>query len=201
MLAAEYTAVLDYLQGEKDRLAAATAGAAGAGSSLGTQLPLQQQQQPVLQEAGGSGGFEAGNSSNSRPSAQLAQLQAGLQEVRLAGQLRASLDPESIAAAPGGMQAERPGSSSAAVAADEVSGCLICKHASSSAGQDSAVSAGTVRASAGGSTTEVAHGSPDGRHALQAQGVSHRWVVIAPVCRSCCLHPHAPGVESVFWQQ
>lgn len=33
MLAAEYAAVLDHLQGEKDRLAAATAAAAGAGSS------------------------------------------------------------------------------------------------------------------------------------------------------------------------
>jgi hypothetical protein len=191
MLAAEYAAVLDHLQGETDRLAAATAGAAGAGSSLSTQLRLQQQQQPVLQEAGGSGHFEAGSGSNTRPTGH-AQMQAGLQEGLLTGQLWASSDPRSVTAAPGGMQAERPGNSNAAHAADGVNGCLMCKQACSTAAQDSAVSAKSVRGSADGSNTGLEHGSPDGRHALQAQGASHRWVELAPavavaVCMRTCL--------------
>lgn len=198
MLAAEYAAVLDHLQGEKERLAAATAAAAGATGSAG-QPPPQQLQQQVLQEAGGSGGFEAGSNSNSRHTAQLVHMPAGLQEGRHAGQVRPGSDNDPWAGAPYGMQAGAAGSSSAGVAADTPNSCPICKHASSAAAQDSAVSAGSVRASGGGSDTGVAHGSPDGRHAFQ--GAGPRWVCICARLSLLLSALTRAWLVSVLWQQ
>lgn len=182
MLAAEYAAVLDHLQGEKDRLAAATAAAAvgtgaeaAAGASSGSSFvgqPVQQQQQQPLRDGGGSGGIEAdtlsGNSSKQPVlSAQAPHRPLGVEP---APQRRiAPVSRDSTAA--DGLQRDAARYSSTAAAADGPAGCQLCSQKA-----DAAQARASSGRGSGGSDTGVGPSSPGRPPVEQAQDPATRCV-------------------------